>query len=187
MDDENFSFDTYVLENDNLNDEFNQNSEQSYDHIDECIDDTFIESFSLHHMSRPTKKQRLRDPTPIVFGTIRTKKGTDRKSRTIKILLDSGGSSTIVKHDIVKELRINNDNNTLWTTTAGKFSRTGVCKVNFKLPELDTHAVINTKVHVTKNDMNYDMIIGRDLLRELGIDILFSTESVQYNETTIPM
>ena len=44
------------------------------------------------------------DPTPIVFGTIRTKKGTNRGSRTIKILLNSGGSSTIIKQDIVKDL-----------------------------------------------------------------------------------
>ena len=46
---------------------------------------------------------------------------------------------------------------------------------------------ISTKVHVTKNDMNYDMIIGRDLLRELKIDILFSTQTIQYNENSIPM
>ena len=50
-----------------------------------------------------------------MFGRIQTKKGTDRKTQTIKILLDSGGSSTIVKSDIVKDLRINNDTKTKWT------------------------------------------------------------------------
>ena len=122
-----------------------------------------------------------------MFGRIQTKKGTDRKTQTIKILLDSGGSSTIVKSDIVKDLRINNDTKTKWMTTAGNFTTSGICKVNFKLPELDNHAMISTKVHVTKNDMNYDIIIGRDLLRELKIDILFSTQTIQYNENSIPM
>ena len=73
------------------------------------------------------------DPTPIVFGLIRTKKGTDRNTKTIKILLNSGGSSTIVKRDIVKELCIVENSKTLWTTTAGNFSTTGTCKVTFQL------------------------------------------------------
>ena len=101
----------------------------------------------VQSLTRPTKKQRLLDPTPIVFGRIQTKKGTDRKTQTIKILLDSGGSSTIVKSNIVKDLRVNNDTKTKWTTTAGNFTTSGICKVNFKLPELDNHAMISTKVH----------------------------------------
>ena len=58
----------------------------------------------------------------------------------------------------------------VWTTTAGNFATFGTCKVNFKLPELDRHAHISTNVHVTNKDMNYDMIIGRDLLRKLHYD-----------------
>ena len=93
----------------------------------------------------------------------------------------------IVRHDIVKELWVVNNDKTLWTTTAGNFSTTGTCKVTFQLPKLDKHAQVNTNVHVTKNNMNYDMIIGRDLLGDLKIDILFSTEQISFKDVTIPM
>ena len=87
----------------------------------------------------------------------------------------------------MKELCIVQNNDTLWTTTAGNFSTTGTCKVTFQLPKLDKYARVHTNVHVTKNNMNYDMIIDRDLLRDLKIDILLSTEQVSFKDVTIPM
>ena len=43
----------------------------------------------------------------------------------IKILLNLGGSGTIIKHDIVKNLKIRNDTPTIWATTAGNFETQG--------------------------------------------------------------
>ena len=87
----------------------------------------------------------------------------DKNPRDIHILLDYGGSGTIIKHDIVKDLRIRKDTSTKWTTTAGNFSTKGRCIVEFTLPELQRQAMIRHKIHVTENDMNYNMIIGQDL------------------------
>ena len=47
--------------------------------------------------------------------------------------------------------------------------------------------LITKRVHVTTADMGYDMIIGMDLLTELGIDILNSTGSIKWDEAEIPM
>ena len=47
--------------------------------------------------------------------------------------------------------------------------------------------MIRHKVHVTENDMNYDMIIGQDLLEELGIDLKFSTKTIVWQHREIPM
>jgi hypothetical protein len=33
----------------------------------------------------------------------------------------------------------------------------------------------------------YDMTIGRDLLHELGIDLLFSTKEMKWDQATVPM
>ena len=68
---------------------------------------------SICEFQRPQKQQQMLDPTPIVFGLIRTKKGTDRNPKTIKILLNSGGLSIIVKHNIVKEICVVKNNETL--------------------------------------------------------------------------
>ena len=65
------------------------------------------------------------DATSIAFGKINTWKGKNKHSKMIKILLDSGGSGTIIKHDIVNNLRIRNDSPTIWATTAGNFEMQG--------------------------------------------------------------
>ena len=122
-----------------------------------------------------------------MFGRINVRLGKQKKAKMIKILLDSGGSGTIVKHDIVKHLRVKNDNRTVWATTAGNFETTGRAVVDFKLPELQPHHVIHKSVHVTNKPMRYDMIIGRDLLNELGIDIKFSNNSITWEHREIPM
>ena len=78
-----------VLESNNYNDEFNHNSETSYNNLDDCINDH--ESMLIREFQRPQKRQCMLDPTPIVFGLIRTKKElieTQRLSRYYLILED---------------------------------------------------------------------------------------------------
>ena len=41
-------------------------------------------------------------------------------------------------------------------------------------------------MHVAKDLGSYDMIIGRDLLKFLGIDLLFSQEVIVWNNATLP-
>ena len=180
----------FTYEIDNLNDELRINSEtnHSYQSLDECLAMTLEhEQTAIAQIERPNKKQRMLDATPITFGEINTRIGKDKQKQKIKILLDSGGSGTIVKHDFVKNLRIKYDQQTTWTTTAGNFETKGRCKIELKLPEFQPHTIINKSVHVTKNKMRYDMIIGRDLLREMKVDINFSNQTVVWDGRSIPM
>ena len=55
------------------------------------------------------------------------------------------------------------------------------------MPELHQNRIINHETHVTNAKMGYDMIIGMDLMSELGIDILNSTHSIKWDEAEIPM
>ena len=48
-------------------------------------------------------------------------------------------------------------------------------------------AEITHTVHVSKTLGNYNIIIGRDLLYELGINIKFSTKTVRWNNVEINM
>ena len=41
--------------------------------------------------------------------------------------------------------------------------------------------------HVAKDLSNYDMIISRDLLHELGIYIQFSTKTMEWDGVSIPI
>ena len=78
-----------------------------------------------------------------------------------------------------------NDAITTWVTTAGNPVTKGTCIVDFKLPKIDKRMLVHKRVHVTTNHMNYDLIICSDSLRELGIDVLFSKNSVQHKHVRI--
>ena len=70
---------------------------------------------------------------------------------------------------------------------AGSFNTNEKCKIQFALPELWDTRVIEWTVHVTGQRSNYDMIIGRDVLSELGINLNFKDMTVQWDTAIIPM
>ena len=134
-------------------------------------------------MEKSTKRDHL---VPIVFGVMRTRKGKP-KPTCIKILLDSGASASIIKSDFVKNLKKIKKPTTSWNTIAGKINTDATCKLEFKLPEFYEKKVINYQAHVAAKVGNYDMIIGRDLLTELKMDFLFSSQTTKWDEISIPM
>ena len=72
------------------------------------------------------------------------------KVRTIKILLDSGASASIVCKDVLYERhRIHKDTKNKWSTMAGTFNTTFVTEIILKLKELNHSAESYTKCHLT--------------------------------------
>ena len=139
---------------------------------------------------RPSKKRKIEHLSPITFGRIKTRLSNGRpRIRPLKILLDSGSSSTLISSTMTKNLRNKAEKETSWVTAAGEFKTQGHCKVLFQMPEFHESKTIQYDVHVTTQNMGYDMIIGRDLLHELGITMTFagSESSMTWNESTIPM
>jgi hypothetical protein len=126
---------------------------------------------------------------PVVFAVINTRLGKERLKR-ISVLLCGGASSSVISHNVVDKLQIKPDQATVWNTAAGKMSTHGKIQVTFTLPELSPSASVDTTVHVHDGHLSrYDMIIGRDLLKDLGIDVLFSTSTIEWTRmnAAIPM
>ena len=90
---------------------------------------------------------------------------------------------SIAKYSVLKKLRFKKALPTFWKATSGTFSTTAKCRAEFILPELSTTKRIVWDFHVTKQKMSYDSIIGSDLLRELGIALDFSTDTIQWEDT----
>ena len=108
--------------------------------------------------------------------------------KILRILLDSGASASIINSSYVlrNELQKNNDTHE-WTTMAGTFKTTRLAEIKLKLPELSDTAEINVKCHVTKQKSKYDLILGREILRELGITLNFNNNTINWSDTSIPM
>ena len=99
------------------------------------------------------------DLSPITFGIISSPKPRGKNStnsqinpgssdenknskvRTIKILLDSGASASIVRKDVLHvRHKILKDKKNKWSTMAGTFNTTSVTEIILKLPELNHSA-----------------------------------------------
>ena len=74
-----------------------------------------------------------------------------------------------------------------WKTTNGDFTTDQMVKVDFILPEFTEKVTINQPFHVCKHELEYDMIIGREPLSNLGIVIDFQGKQVIWNDISVEM
>jgi hypothetical protein len=99
----------------------------------------------------------------------------------LRVLLDSGASSCIVLKNYVdrKNLSKYKGKPTHWKTMGGIYTTKRKALVEFTFPEFSTNKTISCVCHVDESAdphlTHYDMIIGDELLQELGIDLIYST------------
>ena len=172
--------------------QFSSTNKKRFKTLDSCINYHIAEREDREvHLIGSTRRPRIQPRTkaplsPITFGRLRTRHG-DPKPKTIKILLDTGASGSIVHYSSVKKLRQKLNKTTEWGTAAGSFTTNKICKLQFTLPELHEKRLINWDFHVTRQSFNYDMIIGRDLLTELGLEFSFKKQTITWDTAEIPM
>jgi hypothetical protein len=70
---------------------------------------------------------------------------------------------------------------------AGKFHTARVVKTAFQPTELNPMAKIDCKLHVANTLGVYNMILGRDILKSLGIILNHVTETITWDDASIPM
>ena len=77
----------------------------------------------------------------------------------------------------------------MWSTNGGHFYKKCEVLLNFKIPQFTTSKDITWRVAVddTPGDRRYNMIIGKDLLQALKMDILWSTGQLKWEDITITM
>jgi hypothetical protein len=105
---------------------------------------------------------------------------------------DAGASSSIILEAYTSApfIKTYDSNTTTWSTMGGKFTKTKTGFVTFSLPEFNLKKQISWEFHVdehSESSSTYDMIMGRDLLGELGIIMNFNDHTVTWDTDTIPV
>ena len=115
------------------------------------------------------------------------------KFKNFRILLDSGCNSMILMRSLVEKLHPEKDDVMQWHTQAGNITTKNKVKVYFTLPALNTTNTVAWDFHVDDSSKGrYDMILGRYLLIELGLNLKFSEHVIESDDgpfkgSTTPM
>ena len=102
---------------------------------------------------------------------------------TLIILLDSGTSSSIVLGKNTQKAPNKKTQSVKWIIQGGDFLTTHKTNVELVLPKLDATKSVAWIFHVDDLQKNsrYDMIIGRDLLLKLKLDLCLSDYNIKGN------
>jgi predicted aspartyl protease len=140
------------------------------------------------HPSTQNKKQKsYTSLVPIVFADLKLINST-KPSTLIKVLLDSGASATLIKANWLSNLHQTSDDEiTRWTTSTGTFKTKQKAIARMLFTELHESKTITYNAHVAPILGVYDMIIGREILKELGILLNFKDETIEWDGVIIPM
>ena len=122
----------------------------------------------------------------MTFGRLRTTPDGSQ-AKTITILFDSGSEESVIQKNTLGKYISENTTPTLWSTAGGDLTTYAKTKVEFTLPEFYENTLLVWKMHVFDQKLNYDIIIGRDLMRELGIKLDFERHRTRWLDVSIPM
>ena len=125
--------------------------------------------------------------TPVTVANIYGGKKNNRiKSEGLRVLFDTGCCTSLAK-DNYSNSRKRNKMST-YATGSGVLTTKYESEIHFTLPEFSDKKIIKWKFNVTDSEeLGYDMIIGRDILTELGINFSFDTKTVEWEGISIPM
>ena len=114
----------------------------------------------------------------------------DISATPLLCLLDSGATGCWISHTKVPaDTPRNKVSKVVNQTLAGTFSSMEEIQLrNIFLPEFHhTHQLDQLTAKIFTMDCHYHMILGRDLLNDLGLILNFSTKSIQWDKAVINM
>jgi hypothetical protein len=116
---------------------------------------------------------------------------TSRKYTTYLGLVDSGSSGSLINKNIVKSFPVQTAlKKTKWETATGILETKGTTTIEkCRLPQFTKNRAISSTFHLFDKHSTdtFDVILGRDLLQAIGMDIHYSTKQFVWDNISIDM
>ena len=127
------------------------------------------------------------EPTPVTLASIRSgKKGQGFSHEGLRVLVDTGCSHSLIMSKYCPKLIPQQERR--YATGSGTLTTTSKAKIQISLPEFSDKKIITwTFSVVDKESLGYDLILGRDLLLDLKMEISFDKRSISWEGIDIPM
>jgi hypothetical protein len=144
-------------------------------------------------LNKSETRSHTTDPTVLKLESSVVIKISIFNGITLKnVSFDTGCTKTLIKANCLpaKYFEIHRKpNKILWTTNSENFITKYDIPLTFSLIDFAPSRKIEWVVAVDKTDSqsHYNMIIGRDLQHAMGIDILFSSQSMRWDGIEVPM
>ena len=172
----------------------------SESHTEVTIDASDTEKVRSNSPIEETPKKSKKGNSPeLVVVLIPTKnnrtKKKKKKTRSVKVLrglLDSGANGCIIKEKFVaKQTKKIIKKEKVWETAAGTITTNKMCELKFNFPEFSDSKEITAPFNIIKENSNYeleyDIIIGRNVLSDLGIILNFNDNTIKWEDQEVEM
>jgi hypothetical protein len=118
--------------------------------------------------------------------------GAVRSRKLLKVLLDSGSATTLInKKCLPKKCKpCQLSQSRMVNTLAGSYQSSAMVVMrNLRLPKLNKNKNIEPqKALIFESDTcRYDVILGADFLTKTGIDVKYSTGTIEWFEDELPL
>ena len=143
-----------------------------------------LRSALVGRMQHSATERIVKQQHPIAFGILRISKGNEQKE--IRILFDSGATSSFLSERFASKLRVKNTATSVWKTGNGSIETCKTTETHFVLPELYNDRIIEHTFHLLPTPTGYEMIVGTNLMSDLGIKLNFQDATVEWDEASIP-
>lgn len=145
--------------------------------LDECINSRLVSDYmSIRKLVHGHKKIKHLHLRPILFGILRT--NVNGKNKPICILLDSGATGSFLRENLTGRLHVKEARRESWNTGNGVLHTNTTVQTHFILPELYNDCGIEHTFNVLATDIGYDMVIGPDLMSDLGLRLDFQNQAI---------
>ena len=113
-----------------------------------------------------------------------------KNTKLLRCLLDTGASHTVINQSAIPRGATPITTTTINAqTTSGQLTTNQIVNLhNSTLPEFTKSIKIQTiQAYVFNQPCRYDIILGRDTLQQLGIDVKYSNQTIEWKEQTVTM